>query len=217
MPDYAARRVTMVDTQVRPSDVTKFPIIEAFLNVPREEFVPSALREAAYLGENLTYSAGRVMLDPRTLSKMLDAVDLRRNDLVLDLGCLTGYSSAIAGQIAEAVVAVEEIEEAAQEAEALLAAQSRDNIAVITGPLTAGALQHGPYDAILVQGGAETFPGALAEQLREGGRVACLFMEGQLGICRIGQRRGDRISWRDAFNAAAPVLPGFERKREFAL
>jgi len=217
MPDYAARRVTMVDTQVRPSDVTKFPIIEALLHVPREDFVPKALSEAAYLGENLPFGPARVLLEPRTLAKMLETLDLQPNDLLLDVGCLTGYSSAVAGRIAEAVVGLEENEDFAQEAEALLAAQSRDNIAIVTGPLAAGAAQHGPYDAMLVQGGIETFPDALAEQLREGGRVACLFMEGPLGICRIGLRNGDRISWRDAFNAAAPILPGFELKREFAL
>ena len=75
MSDFAARRTQMVDTQVRPSDVTKFPIIDAMLTVPREDFVPGALREAAYLGENLDLGAERVMLDPRTLAKKLDAID----------------------------------------------------------------------------------------------------------------------------------------------
>jgi protein-L-isoaspartate(D-aspartate) O-methyltransferase len=217
MPDYASRRVTMVDTQVRPSDVTKFPIIEAMLHVPREEFVPNPLREAAYLGENLAMASRRVLVEPRTLAKMLDALDLRPTDLVLDVGCLMGYSSAVAARIAEAVVGVEAIGELAAEAEATLAAQSRDNIVIVTGPLAQGAPQHGPYDAMMIQGGIEEFPDTLAAQLREGGRVGCLFIEGPLGICRIGIRQDGRISWRDAFNAAAPVLEGFEKRRDFAL
>ena len=73
MSDFLARRTMMVDTQVRPSDVTKFPIIEAMLAVPREDFVPAAQREAAYMGENLDLGQGRVLLEPRTLAKMLDA------------------------------------------------------------------------------------------------------------------------------------------------
>jgi protein-L-isoaspartate(D-aspartate) O-methyltransferase len=217
MPDYATRRTTMVDTQVRPSDVTKFPIIEAFLHVPREDFVPARLREAAYLGEDLPFGAGRVLLEPRTLAKMLEELNLQPTDLLLDVGCLMGYSSAVAARIAEAVVGLDENADLTHEAEALLAAQSRDNVAIVTGPLVEGAAQHGPYDAMMVQGGVEEFPEALAAQLREGGRVACLFMDGPLGTCRLGLRSGDRISWRDAFNATAPVLPGFSRKRAFAL
>lgn len=217
MPDYAARRVTMVDTQVRPSDVTKFPIIEAMLHVPREDFVAGTLREAAYLGENLNMGNGRVLLEPRTLAKMLDAIDLQPSDLVLDVGCLLGYSSAVIARIAEAVVGVEADSALAAEAEAVLSAQSHDNVIVVAAPLTEGAPQHGPYDAILVQGGVEVFPAALAAQLRDGGRAACLFIEGPLGICRIGQKRADGIVWRDAFNAAAPVLPGFSKQRAFAL
>jgi len=217
MPDYAARRVTMVDTQVRPSDVTKFPIIEAMLHVPREEFVSSARRETAYLGENLPVGQGRVLLEPRTLAKMLDMINLQPTDLVLDIGCLLGYSSAVAARVAQAVVGVEADADLVAEAEALMAAQSRDNVIVVTGALAEGAPQHGPYDAMLVQGGVETFPDTLAAQLREGGRVACVFMEGPLGICRIGHRHDNMINWRDAFNATAPVLPGFELRRAFAL
>ena len=148
---------------------------------------------------------------------MVDAVDLQPGDLVLDVGCLTGYSSAVAARIAEAVVGLEQDPGLAQEAEQVLAAQSRDNIAIVTGDLVDGAPRHGPYDAIVIQGGIEEFPDTLVAQLREGGRVACVFMDGPLGVCRIGRRQGDRIAWRDSFNAAAPVLPGFEKKHVFAL
>ncbi|HMO07252.1 MAG TPA: protein-L-isoaspartate O-methyltransferase, partial [Paracoccaceae bacterium] len=94
MADYATRRIMMVDTQVRPSDVTKFPIIDAMLAVPRETFVPDALREAAYVGENLDLAPGRVLLEARTLAKMLDALDLSPGDLVLHVGAGLGYGSA---------------------------------------------------------------------------------------------------------------------------
>ncbi|MFN4130126.1 MAG: protein-L-isoaspartate O-methyltransferase family protein, partial [Paracoccaceae bacterium] len=139
MTDFSARRVMMVDTQVRPSDVTKFPIIDAMLTVPRETFVPRDLREAAYMGGNLMLRADRVVLEPRTLAKMLDALDIQPDEMVLDLGCGLGYSAAVLARLADAVVAVEEDEDFATEAQHLLSQGSVDNAAVIVGPLAAGA------------------------------------------------------------------------------
>ena len=217
MTDFSARRVMMVDSQVRPSDVTKFPIIEAMLAIPREAFVPAAAREAAYMGENLPFAPGRVMLEPRTLAKMLDALDIQPTDVVLDLGSGLGYSTAVIARFADAVVAVEDSEAMAAAAQNVLAAQGVDNAAVIVGPLAAGAAKHGPYDVITVQGGVETVPEVLLAQLKDGGRIACVFMEGALGIVRIGFKSGGLVTWRFGFNAGAPVLPGFAAVRAFAL
>lgn len=207
----------MVDTQVRPSDVTKFPIIAAMLEVPRERFVPAALVEAAYVGENLEIAPGRVLLEARTLAKMLDALNIQPDEMVLDVGCGLGYSTAVIARLAEAVVAVEEDEAMAAEAQGTLSAERVDNAAVITGPLAEGSARHGPFDVITVQGAVEEVPAALVSQLKEGGRIACLFMNGVLGVCRVGIRTGGGIAWRDVFHAGAPVLPGFVRRREFAL
>lgn len=217
MTDFSARRIMMVDTQVRPSDVTKFPIIEAMLAIPREAYVPTAAREAAYMGENLQIGSGRVMLEPRTLAKMLDALDIQASDVVLDVGCGLGYSTAVIARFADAVVAVEDDEAMASAAQSLLAAQGVDNAAVIAGALTAGAAKHGPYDAITVQGGVEKVPEALLAQLKEGGRIACIFMEAALGVVRIGYKIDGKVTWRFGFNAGAPILPGFAAGRVFAL
>jgi len=217
MADYTSRRTMMVDTQVRPADVTKFPVIAAMLDVPRERFVPDSRREVAYADKNVALAPGRVLLEPRTLAKMLDALDIGASDMVLDVGAGLGYSSAVIARMAEAVIALEEDESMAAEAEAALGAAGADNVAVIRGPLAAGAARHGPYDAIVVEGAAEQVPAALLAQLKEGGRIACLFMEGALGICRIGLKRGNSVTWRHAFNASAPVLPGFAAEPAFAL
>lgn len=216
MSDFAARRVMMVDNQIRPSDVTKYPVIAAMLAVPREAFVPDDRREAAYMGENLPLGPGRVILDPRTLAKMLDALNIQADELVLDVGAGLGYSSAVIAHMAEAVVALE-AEPMAAEAQAILGEQRADNVAVVTGALHMGAPKHAPYDVICVQGGVEVLPPALADQIKTGGRIGCLFMIGELGVVRIGTKTADGIVWRDAFNATAPVLPGFARKQEFAL
>lgn len=217
MTDYAQRRTMMVDTQVRPSDVTKFPIIDAMLQVPREAFVPRPMREAAYMGENLELGAGRVMLEPRTLAKMLDALDIRGDDLVLDVGSALGYSAAVMALMAEAVVALEEDEAMSAEAEDLLREHGADNVIVHTAALAGGAPEHGPYDVIAIEGAVQHLPHVITDQLKDGGRIACLFMEGALGVVRIGYKSNGKITWRFAFNAAAPVLPGFEKHAAFIL
>lgn len=207
----------MVDTQVRPSDVTKFPIIDAMLSVPRELYVAREQAEAAYISENILIAPGRVVLEPRTLGKLLDALNIEGDELVLDIGAGYGYSSAVVARMAEAVIAVEEDAALAEEAQSILSDQGADNVVVHAGPLTDGAAQHGPYDAILIQGAVEQVPDSLISQIKEGGRIGCVFMEGALGVVRIGYKIDGDISWRFAFNASAPVLPGFAKDVAFAL
>lgn len=217
MPDYAARRTMMVDTQVRPSDVTKFPIIDAMLSTPREAFVPDSKREAAYVGENLDLGDGRTMLEPRTLAKMIDGLAIGSDDVVLDIGCGLGYSSAIIAKIADFVVAVEDDEARANEAQRILSEQGVDNAAVMHGNLTDGAVKSGPYDVIMIQGAIETVPAELIAQLKDGGRIAAVFAEAALGVVRIGYKIDGQMNWRFAFNAGAPRLPEFNKESAFSL
>lgn len=217
MTDFAIRRRMMVDNQIRPSDVTKFPVIEAMLEVPRELFAPDAMRETAYAGENLPLDDDRVMLEPRTLAKMLDAIIPESDEMVLDVGAGYGYSSAVIARMAQVVVAVEEDEAMAKEAQERLSEAGADNVIVHQGALADGAAEHGPFDVIIVQGGIARLPEAIEAQLKEGGRIACIFMDGALGTVRIGHKSGGVLNWRFAFNAGAPVLPGFEKEEAFAL
>lgn len=217
MSEFATRRVMMVDTQVRPSDVTKFPIIDAMLTVPRETFVPDDKREAAYVGENLPLAPGRVVLEARTLAKLLDALDVHPSELVLDVGCGLGYSAAVIAKLAETVVAVEEDEALAADAQRLLSEEGVDNAVVITGKLVEGSAKCAPYDVITIEGGVEEVPAAILAQLKDGGRIGAVFMDGAVGTARIGYKAAGVVTWRPVFNAAAPVLPGFARPRGFAL
>ena len=217
MTDYQTRRKTMVDTQIRPSDVTKFPIIEAFLSVPREQFVPDGKREAAYIGENFKIGQSRVILEPRTLAKLLDALDIRNDELVLDIGPGLGYSSAVISPMAEVVIAVEDDSSMANEAEEILTEVGADNVVIQIGKLEDGAPEHGPYDVIILQGGVEKIPSSILNQLKNGGRVGAIFVEEGLGTAKIGFKLNDKINWRYSFNAAAPVLPGFFKQKDFVL
>ena len=213
MIDFAAAREAMVDRQVRTADVTRYPIIEAMLAVPREDFVPPALRPVAYLGEHVPIAPGRVLLDPRVFAKLLDALTVGPRDLVLDVGCGLGYSTAVLARMAEAVVGLESDPELAAEAEAALAANAVDTAVVQTGPLEEGMPAHGPFDAMIIEGGIERLPEALETQLKLGGRIAAVVVEGTRGQGRLGLRTEGGIAWRRIFDATAPVLPGFAARK----
>jgi len=217
MTDYATRRTMMVDTQIRPSDVTKFPIISAMLSVPRENFVPRDKREAAYMGDNIDLGGNRTILDPRTFAKMLDALDIQPTDFVLDIGMGLGYSAAVLSKLGEAVVAVEDDQTRFDEASEALGDFGADNVIPHLGDLAEGAAEHGPYDVILIQGAVEHVPDTVLAQLKDGGKIACLFAEGALGTVKIGYKLDERMDWRASFNAGAPTLDGFQRHRAFTL
>lgn len=215
MIDFATAREAMVDGQVRPSDVTRYPIILAMLTVPREDYVPDALREVAYLGEHVPLARGRVVLDPRVFAKMLDALAVGPKDLVLDVGCGLGYSAAVLARMAEAVIALEEDEVLAAGAEAALTAHAVDNAVVQKGALAAGVPAHGPYDAIVIEGAVTRVPEALTDQLKPGGRIVAIFQDGPNGQARLGLKTGSGMAWRRIFDATAPILPGFAAAKAF--
>ncbi len=150
----------------------------------------------AYLGEHVPLAPGRVLLDPRVFAKLLDALAVGPKDLVLDLGCGLGYSTAVLAQMAEAVVALESDPVMAAEAEVLLGAHAVDNAVVHAGPLADGVAEHGPFDAILVEGAIEVLPQAIADQLKPGGRIAAIFADGAGGQARLGlrTRKGHRLA-----------------------
>jgi protein-L-isoaspartate(D-aspartate) O-methyltransferase len=211
MTDFASRRVTMVDTQVRPQDVTKFPIIAAMLSIPREAYVPEAAREAAYVGLNLTLAPRRVVLEVRSLAKLLDALDVTPGESALVVAAGYGYAAAVLADMGTKVTALESDAAMASAAKANLAGKAE----VVEGALASGV--KGAFDVILIEGAIEALPEAIAGQLAEGGRIGAIFMEGPLGIAKIGHKLNGKIGWRQVFNATAPVLPGFEARRGFVL
>ncbi len=215
MIDFADARRNMVDCQIRPSDVTLYPVIEAMLSVPKQEFVPRDLRPVAYAADTLDLGEGRFVLDNRVLAKMLDALNVQPDELVLDIGCGLGYSTALLAHLAEMVVGVEEDSDLATEATRILVDQHVDNALVINADLVEGAAKHGPYDVIVIQGGVEDLPDSIADQLKLGGRIGMIRMQGALGKCVVGLKRKSGIQWHPAFDATTPVLPGFARAPEF--
>lgn len=218
MVDFSQARVMMVDTQVRPSDVTHLPLIEAMLTIPRDEFVPVGARSVAYAGAHVPLGDDRVLFDPRLLAKAIDALEPGRDDMILDIGCGLGYTTAVMAHMVQAVVGLESDPARVEDAQGTLARLGIDNATVTSGKLVDGVSAQAPYDAILISGGAvEQVPQTLTDQLREGGRIVAVFVDGEYGVVRIGRIHQGQLIWRDAFHASAPVLAEFTRPRGFAL
>jgi protein-L-isoaspartate(D-aspartate) O-methyltransferase len=210
MFDTATARRMMVDGQVRTADVTNLDLIAAMLAVPREQFVPPSLAGQAYLDSDIPLGAGRALLKPMVLAKLIQGARVSASDHVLDVGCGTGYSSAVLSHLVGSVVALEEDTTLARRAQgALSAGHGAANVTVAIGPLTAGWPAAAPYDLILLDGATEITPEVLGRQLKPDGRMACVLGRAQTGKAMIYRMIEGHLVGRPIFDAAAPLLPGF--------
>jgi protein-L-isoaspartate(D-aspartate) O-methyltransferase len=219
MTDTRLQRLNMVESQVRPSDVTDRRIIKAMLEVPRERFVPPALAALAYMDEALPVNAAgspeRRLLAPRTFAKLVQLAEVEPDSIVLDVGCATGYSTAVLAQLAKRVVALECDKTLAETARRLLGERDVTNASVLVGRLSDGASADAPFDAILLNGSVEIIPPALLGQLKDHGRLVAITKDGLLCRAQVWQRVGDVFDARTAFEAGAGLLPSFERPKSF--
>jgi protein-L-isoaspartate(D-aspartate) O-methyltransferase len=223
MFDAANARRLMVDGQVRTADVTDAAVLEAMLTLPRERFLPPALAQLAYVDGDIPVAKGRALLKPMLLAKLVQAARLGPGDRVLDVGCATGYSSALLARLAGSVVALEEDPDLARQAreasrEALKEAPSSAGTAaveVVTGPLIAGWAAGGPYDVILLNGSTEIAPDMLGPQLKPGGRLLGVYGRAPASKAMIFHLIEGRMVGRPIFDAAAKLLPGFSAPPEF--
>jgi protein-L-isoaspartate(D-aspartate) O-methyltransferase len=209
MFDTVMARRMMVDGQVRTADVTDLDLIAAMLAVPRELFVPQPLAEQAYFDGDIPLGAGRALLKPMVLAKLIQGGQVSAADHVLDVGCGTGYASAVLSHIVGSVVALEEEAGLASRAEQALAAVGAAGVTVAIGRLTEGWLAAAPYDFILLNGATEIVPEAIGRQLKPDGRLACIFGRAPTGKAMIYRLIEGHLVGRPIFDAGAPVLPGF--------
>ncbi len=216
MADYAVARLNMIEGQIRPNKVTDGRVLAAMAEVPRERFVPKKLQGAAYVDEDLAVAPGRYLMEPAVFARLLLAAAIAPTDLVLDIGCATGYSTAVLARLAATVVAVESDRGLAKTAVALLAELDADNAVVVEGELKAGYAKQAPYDAIVLGGAVEQVPPAITDQLAEGGRLAAVVADGSsVGVGVLMLRARGALLRRVLFDAAVPPLPGFEAERGF--
>ena len=221
MADFALQRKNMVEGQIRPSDVADRRLLRIMLEIPREQFEPPPMRALAYIDEHLCISAAgggqnaRYLIAPRILAKLIEHLELDEGDVVLDVGCGSGYSSAILARMARAVIALEADPSLAEWAKKTLLAVGIGNAAVVTGPLAEGCSKEGPYDGILLNGAVPAVPKGLLDQLKSGGRLTAVTSDDTVGQAAQWRRLDGVFDRRTIFEAGAPRLPGFERKTEF--
>lgn len=216
MADATQQRVNMVDSQVRPSDVTDRRIIRAMLEVPREAYVPASLRSLAYADGDIGLDGGRVLLAPRVLAKLLQLAHLGDGDQVLVAGCATGYAAAVMARMGAKVTGVEPDDGLRAIAMRELGGAASD-IGIFAGTPAAGYAEAAPYDVILVDGGVEVIPETLLDQLKDGGRLVAVRVERRGGRATVWRRSGRVFGETSGFDAVAPILPGFEKIQAFAL
>jgi protein-L-isoaspartate(D-aspartate) O-methyltransferase len=222
---WAAQRLNMVDSQVRPSDITDRRIIRAMGQVPRELFVPDALQSIAYMDNPVPLGRGlgaRWLMEPRLFAKLLQLAEVPDGGRVLEIGTGTGYGCAVLAMMGCKATAVEESDELASGARAALNAVGKaptDLSApmVRTGNLTLGAPEDGPFDAILVCGSIADIPPALFDQLKNGGRLVAIKGLGANGKATVWARSGNTFAAREAFDASAAPLAGFQKAAAFSL
>ena len=223
MPDFATMRAHMVEGQILPNKVTDPRIVEAMATVPRECFVTGPLQAVPYVDEDLAIGNGRYLTEPAVLARMIQMLDPGHDNTALDIGCASGYSSAILGRLAGTVIALESDVELSTIGANVLPTLDIDNVLFIEGDLAQGYTDQAPYDVILIAGGVEKVPEVIFEQLAEGGRLATVISQpltgghGHLGQATLYTRISGVVSSRALFDAALPILPGFRATHGFVL
>ncbi|WP_027146781.1 protein-L-isoaspartate O-methyltransferase [Mesorhizobium sp. WSM3626] len=217
--DFSELRIKMVDGQVRTTDVTSAPLLDAMLSVPREVFVGDRQRDLAYIDEDIRITGSadgpRYLMEASPLAKLMQLAEISVADSALDVGCGTGYASAILSRLARFVVALESDSALAQTAASTLSGLGCGNVTVVQGALAQGHAAKAPYDVIFIGGSVGKVPASLLDQLAEGGRLVAVEGQGNSGVARLFVNAGGVVTGRRAFNAAIKPLPGFERGHAF--
>jgi protein-L-isoaspartate(D-aspartate) O-methyltransferase len=215
MIDQATARWRMVESQLRPNDVTDRRIVNAMGAVPRERFVDPSRAELAYLDDAAPAPGNtRRLASPTAFARLVQLADIQPADRVLDVGCASGYSTAILARLAGEVVALEEDAGLAAIAGDNLRALGLANVRVIKGGPDAARGQ-GPFDAIVIEGSVEVVPDGLLQLLAENGRLVAVVRERGQSRANVFVRSGGRVAGRAEFDAVMPPLPGYERPAGF--
>jgi protein-L-isoaspartate(D-aspartate) O-methyltransferase len=213
--DYAAARQNMIDSQIRTSKVTDSAVIAALAGLPRELFVADSHRKLAYIDRPVPLGAGRRMMEPMYLARLLQVAEVQPDAKAMVVGAGTGYGAAIISKLAAKVVALESAPELAAKMRANLAGLGIGNVTVVEGDLAAGRPQEAPFDFILVDGAVEILPDALTAQLAEGGTLATVVMKGSIGQGVLITKADGVLTRREIFDAETDLLPGFARPQRF--
>ena len=208
IPDFAAARQAMIESQLRPQGVTDPAVLEAMGTVPREDFLPPHTRPLAYVDRAVAMGEGRFLPAPAVLGELLTQMMARPGHKALVVGAGTGYSAAVLKAMGLEVTALESSAE-------LAAAGRQVGVDVVEGPLEAGYKKAAPYDQILIDGAVECIPDSIVAQLSDGGRLGTALVDRGVTRLIVGRKAGDAFGYLTLSDAGVPALPGFTRPRAF--
>ena len=215
MVDSVIARDRMVVSQILPEQVSDERVCEAMGKIPRELFVPEHLKGVAYMDDNIDIGNGRYLMEPRVMARLLQAASIGPDDIVLDIGCGTGYSTAVMAQLAGTVVALEAKACFREDIGDNLEFVGVNNAVVVAGELKLGYVSEAPYDVIFINGALEEVPLVLSEQLSEGGRLMSVIQSNHAGKGTLTTRRNSQIDNLYLFDAQVPKMEGFEQQTGF--
>ncbi|MGB0908528.1 MAG: protein-L-isoaspartate O-methyltransferase family protein [Maricaulaceae bacterium] len=215
MSDFSAARQHMLDSQIRTNDVTDLDILASFRQTPRETFVPNAQLPLAYSDVHIDLGDDRWLTRPRDFSKMVQSAEIAPTDIVLDIACARGYSTAVLAGLCETVIGLEDTDEAVNRATENLVNADVTNAAIVKGDLKSGAREHGPFNVIVVNGSVTEVPKTWTDQLANGGRLVVIVQDGPIGRCMVITRSGDALGEKVMFDASVPQLAGFAKTPVF--
>lgn len=211
-------RKNMIDCQIKPNKVTDAALLDILGRTPRERFVPRHLQAMAYIDEDIPLGNGRYLPEPMVVARLIQEAAITPSDLVLDVACGTGYSTALMAQLGATVVGLEGSKDMADEAERHLHELDILNVAVINqADLRAGYAQQGPYQVIMINGAVDNIPQNLLSQLAEGGRLLAIIRKphSRIGQAVIVTRHADSFVTRSLFDAGTPSLPALSETAKF--
>lgn len=220
-PDFfATARTNMVESQIKPNKITNPKLIAAMDSLPREAFVPEAQKAFAYSDEMVAIGAGRKMLAPMVLARMVQELNPQPHERILDVGAGTGYGAALLNELAGETVALETDSTLMRQLQQNKQAQELQQVSAVNGALCDGFAPASPFQAILIEGGIQWMPQKLVNQLAEGGRLICIFYPdgdvfGQMGEMQYFTKKDGVLEKRIVMDAAAPILPGFNARATF--
>ena len=216
MIDYTLTRANMVEIQLRANRIDDLGVLRAMTDVPRERFVPDALRRCAYGDEDLALGGGDFLIEPLALGKLLQTASPRPRDAVLLLGDATGYVAAVLSRLAGSVFLLLPHDVALEPMQARLSGLDPSNVTLVHGAAGEGLPGRGPFDLILLAGSVPTIPSALLDQLGEGGRLVAVVEHGRSGKVTLARKVNGAVGRLTPFDAQIHRLPGFLAEPAFS-
>ena len=206
----------MIEGQIKPINGMKEELLSAFHSIDRDDFMPDAMKEMAYVEKNIIIENNRIILKPGLIAKIALSIDLKANENVLILGASTGYLSAILSHQAETVIVVEENEQLLGNSENAIKKNNINNVVFIKNEIIKGYSDQSPFNAIIIEGAIQEVPRNILDQLDEGGRLLAIVQEEDICSAKLFRKNVQSVSIQKLFNCSIPVLDMFMKKNSFS-